>query len=120
MSGADTERLALIVRSDPLADRSARAQLDVALAAAALEVPIELFFIGAGARHLLPAAATGAAGVPSANRAWPALAGLTGVSAWAAPGIADAAAPHGDWLVRPLSLQDMAQRWSACRWVLVL
>lgn len=118
-SGADT-RLALVVRSDPLADRSARAQLDVALAAAAMDVPLEVFFVGAGARHLASASSTASAGLPSAQRAWPALAGLTAVAAWAEPEIADAADPHGDWVVRPLALADMAARWSACRWVLVL
>ena len=120
MAGAETARLALVVRSDPLADRSARAQLDVALAAAAMDVPLEVYFVGAGARHLLPASSAAGAGLPSAQRAWPALAGLTAVSAWAEPGIAEDATPHGDWGVRPLALADMAERWSACRWVLVL
>lgn len=120
MPGRGSLRLALVVRSDPLADRSARAQLDVALAAAAMDVPLEIFFLGAGARHLRPSGESGSAGLPATQRAWPALAGLTEVRAWAEPDVARRAAGHGDWKVRPLELAAMAERWSACDRVLVL
>ena len=120
MAGRDSLRLALVVRSDPLADRSSRAQLDVALAAAAMEVSLEVFFLGAGARHLQPAGDSGSAGLPATQRAWPALAGLTEVRAWAEPDVARDVAEHGDWKVEPLDVAAMAERWSACDRVLVL
>lgn len=70
MSG---QRLALVVRSAPWAERSGREALDLALAAVTMDVQLELFFIGDGALQLLAGKQSEAAGLPPGLKAWASL-----------------------------------------------
>jgi len=46
--------LGILVRSEPYDRRVGRERLDPALAAASLDIPIAVFFVGDGVLHLLP------------------------------------------------------------------
>ena len=81
MGGQGLQRLGLVLRSGPLHGRSNRQQLDTALAAAALGVQLDLFFIGDGVQLILAARDGAEAGLPSQAQAWRSLAELTEVRA---------------------------------------
>ena len=70
-------RLGLIVRSAPWCGRSGRDQLDLALAAASLELDLLLFFTGAGLLQLRAGLQGQAAGLPAGLKAWKSLPELT-------------------------------------------
>ena len=118
------KRLALVVRSGPYQGRSARDQLDVALAAATLEYSLELFFLGQGALQLLEGQQPGEAGFPPGGRGWKSLPALTTVRAWVEQGEAErlAAAGRSSLLldVNELGAAEMAERVAACEWVWVV
>jgi sulfur relay (sulfurtransferase) DsrF/TusC family protein len=119
--------LALIVRSGPYRRRSARSQLDVALAAAALDMNLEVYFVGGALLQLAPQRDVSAALLPAGYRGWAGLAEL-----------ADPLFPVGvyaeqRWLERcvtagielnpkPQALGEaqMRRRWRGCHRVLVL
>ncbi len=69
--------LALLVRSIPYHQRSARAQLDIALAAAVLEMRLELYFIGSAIFQLVSNRDVGPAMLPAGHRGWASLPELT-------------------------------------------
>lgn len=117
------KRLALLVRNPPYRQRAARADLDLALAAAAVDFDLEVYFVG-GALLQLAAGQDGAAALlPAGYRAWAALPGLTNIRAYA----------ERDWLercrrasidlllpVRPLSTAELAAGWRNSRHALLL
>ena len=113
----------LIINSGPYQQRSARSQLDVALVAAVLELPLRLYFIGPAVLQLLDSRKPVMARLPAGYRAWASLAELTEVSAFAEP----------RWLNRletkpaamvivptPQELVGMRKDWQSCDKVLVL
>lgn len=115
-------RLGLVVRSGPFSGRSARDQLDVALAAAALDCEVELYFLGPGLLQLLADHEPGRAALPRGSKGWKSLPSLAEVRGYATPD-ALAALPAQDALLLrlvPLTLADMAVRWPSCDQVLVL
>jgi len=80
---APTAELALLVTRGPFSSRDARAELDVALAAAALDRRLELFFIGEGLLQLARERDAGPALLPPGARGWAALPELGAVRAFA-------------------------------------
>lgn len=74
-----TVRLGLVINRAPDTDRGLREHLDMALAAAALEWPLCLVFIGDGLRQLLAQAEPAQAALPSGLKAWLSLEELTTV-----------------------------------------
>lgn len=69
--------IGIVVRSDPYTRRAGRESLDPALAAASLDIPLKVFFIGDGILHLLPRQQPGALPASSYTRAWMALLDLS-------------------------------------------
>jgi sulfur relay (sulfurtransferase) DsrF/TusC family protein len=124
MAGAGIKRLALVVRSGPYQGRSARDQLDIALAAAALEHSLELFFLGPGSLQLLESHQPETAGFPRGARGWRSLPALTTVHAWVEDGEAARLSAAGEppllLDVEELGAAAMAERIADCDWVWVV
>lgn len=123
MSAAPAKRLGLVVRSAPFKGRSARDQLDLALAAAVLDCSLELFFMGQGGLQLLASHDPGAAGLPRGSRGWKSLPGLTHVRAFVSSDLASELAGTGQELLLETTVvthAEMADRLAACDQVLVL
>lgn len=117
------QRLGLLVRSSPSGGRSGRDQLDIALAAAAMGVELELFFIGAGVAQLLAKRDPAPARLPAGHRAWAALPGLTTVRAWVDRESLKALGAGPDELalqVQSVSADEMPALQSRCERLLVL
>jgi len=123
MAHAGKQSLALIVRDPPFAQRAARADLDVALAAAALDFRLEIFFLGKAVMQLAHERDCHAAMLPVGYRAWAALPELAEVRMYAEPA----------WLERcerrmiplllrlePLSTAEMSVRWRRCQQVMMI
>ena len=77
------QRLGVVIRSAPWQGRSGRDQLDVALAAAALGLELELYFFDDGLLQLARARDGSAASLPAGHKAWRSLWDFTEVRAWA-------------------------------------
>jgi len=115
--------LGLIIRAEPYRQRSARAQLDVALVAAAMDCPLQLYFVGSAVLQLLLDRDAKVARLPSAYRGWASLPEMTEVSSYAEP-------RWIDWLkarsactaldIQALSPARMRREWRSCSRVLVL
>jgi sulfur relay protein TusC/DsrF len=123
MSPQQQQTLGLLVRDGPFRARAPRSQLDMALAAAALEKPLALFFIGHGLLQLLAERDTRTARFPAGLAAWKSLPELTRVSAFAcAEDMALLPHRHTALLldVDVVSRQEMAKLWTACHKVMVL
>jgi len=115
--------MALIIRSGPFSRRSARSQLDMALAAASLEIQLELFFIGPGVLQIITGGEPAAAGLPSGLKAWKSVAELTEVKAWVPDGQWPAIQACGQPMLlnaRPLAADEMRARWAGCDRALVI
>jgi sulfur relay (sulfurtransferase) DsrF/TusC family protein len=115
--------LALIVRQAPHAQRSARAQLDFALAAAAIETPLEIYFFGDGLWQLTATREPAAAMLPSGLRGWGAIAEMTRVRFFAEPRLCERVSALGQETVvplEPLECADMHRRWAGCMQVISL
>ena len=122
MSSNASGAIGLVLRSGPYHQRSARAQLDVALAAAALEQPLRLYFLGAAVLQLLGCREPAKAHLPPGYRAWASLPELTAVTAFAEAGWLDWLEQNGMTSVLPLETatrQQMQADWRACQRVLV-
>lgn len=113
-------RLGLVIRCSPYEGRHAGAQLDAALAAAALEMPLDLFFLGDGLLQLLPGAAPSGARLPPGLKAWKSLPALTDVRAWVADDHRLLTGPAIDWLLplHTVTHDQLARRRAACDRVL--
>ena len=124
MTGAPArDSLAFIIRGQPYAHRVARADLDLALAAAALDFGIELYFVGPALMQLAADRDSNGALLPAGYRGWAALPELAEVQAYA----------EGDWLERcersairlllplqPLDAAAMRVAWRQCRYAWVV
>jgi len=123
LSREDRGSLGLVVRQGPYADRSARAQLDVALAAAALEVPLEIYFMGEGIWQLAARREFADALLPGGLKGWAALPDMTSVRYFAPPDYCSRLEKLGIETVVPLERLEskaMAARWRACSQVMAL
>lgn len=108
--------LALIVRSGAYHGRSARDQLDIALAAASLDWTLELFFIGDGVTQLLANSEPGQANLPRGQKGWGGLPHMTPIRCWIEAGSRAQLADAGGLLLEAeeLSARDMLARVQAC------
>lgn len=116
-------QLALLVRDRPYRRRAARAELDTALAAAAMDFDLELYFLGGAVLQLADGRDPSAALLPPGYRGWSALPDLTEVRAYADAGWLQRCARDGIGLVLPVQGLDpaaMAQRWRACSHAVLL
>lgn len=123
MAGVVSRALGLVLRAGPYEQRSARAQLDVALVAAALDQPLRLYFLGHSVLQLVGTREPGAAHLPVGYRAWASLPQLTGVKAFADVGWIDWLVQRGAesaLVLQPATRQQMQADWRACHKVLVL
>jgi sulfur relay (sulfurtransferase) DsrF/TusC family protein len=115
--------LALIVRGHPWRHRAARADLDLALAAAAMDFGLEVYFLGGALMQLAADRDSEAAMLPPGYRAWAALPDLAEVRYYA----------ESEWLkrcehaaielilpVQALSADKMQAGWRRCRHALVV
>ena len=115
------DALGLIVRSAPWEERSGREALDLALAAAVMDQPLRLFFLGDGLLQLVDGRDGSSAGLPLGQKAWASLPDLvdTTVHCRAQDPLAQSDLA---WWLRPEPLDDNA--WQAalvsCRRLLVL
>lgn len=117
------QRLGLLVRSAPWGGRSGRDQLDLAMAAAALGIEIDLFFLGDGVLHLIEERQPERAGLPPAIQGWRALSELTKVRAWAQAQWLPAGSERLAQLLpatRFIPAAEMPAMQSGCDWLLVL
>lgn len=123
MTGAAETRIGLVVRAAPYARRAPRADLDVALAAAALDFGVDVFFLGEALLQLAARRDTAAAQLPPGLRGWSALPDLGCARLFA----------ERDWLKRceregielsapvtALPADEMRRAWARCSQVLVL
>jgi sulfur relay (sulfurtransferase) DsrF/TusC family protein len=115
--------LAMVVLQPPYGERSARAQLDVALAAAVLELPLEIYFLGRGIWQLAKSRETKQALLPGGLKGWAALPGLTSVRFFAPPDALQQLGESGIETSVPVEEIDgigMNRRWLNCSQVLAL
>ena len=113
--------LALILRGLPYHGRAPRADLDMALAAAALDREVEIYLLGPALLQLAAQRAPEAAELPVGYRAWAALPELGEVTLFAEQGWVDRCAEAGIELLLPvqgLAPDELAKRWRRCRQVL--
>ena len=123
MDAENLPAFGLIVRSGPYQQRSARSQLDMALVAAALEIPVRLYFLGDAVLQLTGERTLNSARLPAGYRGWASLPEMTRVRSFAEPA----------WLERmqqfelnpvleldPMSLQHMRTDWRVCDKMLIL
>lgn len=120
---APTADLALLVSRGPFSSRDARAELDVALAAAALDRRLELFFVGEGLLQLARERDAGPALLPPGARGWAALPELGEVRAFAAAADLRRCERLGIGLLLPveaLPAEQLRRRWRRAAQALVL
>lgn len=123
MARAGADSLALLLQSGPYLTREARAELDVALAALALDKELEVYFFGEAIMQLATEKSAGDALLPAGYKGWTALPDLGAVRVYA----------ESDWLrrcdergialalpVQGLSFSRMKTAWRGCRHVMVL
>lgn len=123
MTGGERHKLGLVVRAAPFAGRSARDDLDVALAAATLEIPLEVFFLGFGLWQTAAERSVEAALLPQGLAGWAALADLTEARFFAEAGLCRRMREAGVGTTVPVEPLDgfaMAERWRSCSRVMVL
>lgn len=123
MPEREVTRLGLVVRAAPYARRAPRADLDLALAGAALDFELEVYFLGPAVLQLAADRDVAAARLPPGLRGWSALPALAEVSLFA----------ERDWLKRcersgieltasvtAMAADEMRLAWGRCNPVLVL
>ena len=112
-----------MLRSVPYQERSAREQLDVALTAAALEIPLRLYFPGNAVLQLLTERDPTLAHLPPGYRGWGSLPDLTSVIAHAEPEWIEKLSDHGlETLLEltPMNASEMRADFASCDKVLLL
>ncbi len=123
MATASPGGICLMVRSRPYEHRAARADLDFALAAAALDFRLDVYFLGSALMQLAAERETVPAMLPVGYRSWAALPDLAEVRLHAQQEWLDRCECHGIRLllpVRALSADQMKQNWRGCRHALVI
>jgi sulfur relay (sulfurtransferase) DsrF/TusC family protein len=123
MAAGSVAGLALIVRGHPWQHRAARADLDLALAAAAMDFRLEVYFLGEALMQLAADRDSEAALLPPGYRAWAALPELADARFYGESEWLDRCASASIELtlpVRALSAEQMQAGWRRCRHALVL
>lgn len=124
MTPASADRsLALIVRNPPYSQRAARADLDLALAAAAMDCRLEVYFLGSAVLQLSARRDSSAALLPPGYKAWAALPDLADFSIFGEQQWLDRCALASIELILPVSglqAEQMSASWRLCHHVLVL
>lgn len=116
-------RLALIVRGRPFGRRAPRADLDLALAAAAMDFDLEVYFLGEALLQLAAERDSAAALLPPGYRAWAALPGLAAVRVFGELEWLQRCERGGIELTMPveaLSPEQMRAGWRRCRHAMVV
>lgn len=116
-------RLALLVRNHAYRRRASRAELDTALAAAALDLRVEVYFLGRSLLQLAARRDPAPALLPAGCRGWSALPDLAEVEIFAERGWLQRCSDEGIDLLLPvqaLGPTEMAERWRACDRALLL
>lgn len=122
-ASASHSSLALLVHSSPFENRVARADLDLALAAAALDFEIQVYFFGDSILQLATERNSTDALLPAGYRAWSALPDLAETMVYAEKEWLDSCTARGIKLVMDVKGLDpcgMAGNWRQARHVLVL
>jgi sulfur relay (sulfurtransferase) DsrF/TusC family protein len=115
--------LALLVAAAPFARREPRAELDVALAAAALDARLEVFFLGDALLQLARERDVAPAGLAAGYRGWAALPELGDVRVFAEAAAVERCRAAGIDLVLPvetLAAEDLRRRWRCAARAMVL
>lgn len=115
--------ICLMVRSRPYEHRAARADLDLALAAAALDFRLDVYFLGSALMQLAAGRETAPAMLPAGYRSWAALPDLAEVRLHAQREWLDRCERRGIRLLLPveaMSAEQMKQKWRRCRHALVI
>lgn len=123
MPAGHSASLALIVQSAPYKDRVARTDLDIALAAAALDFTISVYFQGHSVLQLAAQRNASDALLPAGYRAWAALPDLADARIFAEQNWLDLCRVAELELLLPVeALGEAAMRrsWRNCDHVLVL
>lgn len=113
----------MVVRQAPYSQRSARTQLDVALAAATLELPLELYFLGDAVWQLASARNNRDAGLPGGLKGWGALAQMTEVKFFGEADevrLLESAGADTTVSLVSMDLAEMASRWRHCKRVMAI
>jgi sulfur relay (sulfurtransferase) complex TusBCD TusD component (DsrE family) len=116
------KKLALIVRGLPYGRRSARSDLDLALAAAALDFRVDVFFLGGAVMQLAARRDAGGALLPAGYRAWASLCDNAEFRVYAEKCWLDFCVERDIGLlmpVVPLTLEEISSAWRGCDQVLV-
>lgn len=116
-------RLALLVRSSPCAGRETRAEVDLALAALALDFRLEIYFFGDAVLQLAKEKTGTEALIPGGFKAWAALPELGDVMVYAESAWAARCERTGvEWLlpVEWLGRARMNNGWRRCDRVMVV
>ncbi len=109
--------LALLVRSAPYQRRSPRNELDVALAALAMDFRVEVYFLGSSILQLIPERDPRPALLPAAYRAWAALPEMGEFSLYAEQAWLDRLVEWNEPLLMPiqgLSAEQIRTGWRNC------
>ena len=123
MSSHIENKLARIVRSRPYAHRAARADLDFALAAAAMGFELEIYFLGEALLQLTDRRNPEGAMLTPGYRAWAALPDLASTRVFAEAHWTNRVQELGIDLIMPvesLPPDRMRQSWRECPQVMVL
>jgi sulfur relay (sulfurtransferase) DsrF/TusC family protein len=123
MAATHSSSLALFIQSAPYKNRVARADVDLALAAAALDLDIRVYFPGHSAMQLVAQRNASEAQLPAGYRAWAALPDLAGSRVFVEQEWLDFCLGRGLELVMPvesLDAQGFRDSWRSCDHVMVL
>jgi len=123
MPSGSSSSLALIIQRDPYRDRVARADVDIALAAAALDFKIRIYFQGLSVLQLAARNVDPEALLPKGYRAWASLPDLADTRVFAEQRWLDFCQASGFELLMPVEALDeaeMRRSWRSCNHVLAL
>jgi sulfur relay (sulfurtransferase) DsrF/TusC family protein len=123
MSSGCSSSLALIIQSAPYRGRVARADVDVALAAAALDFQIRIYFQGLSVLQVAVRSNSPEALLPMGYRAWAALPDLADTRVFAERRWLDFCQAGKLQLLMPVEAMDeseMRRSWRSCDHVLAL
>lgn len=119
----DSPALALLVRDPAYRLRSARVDLDMALSAAAMDLDVRVYFLGAAVLQLAADRATSAAKLPAGLKGWAALPDIGEISVYAEQDWLDRLADRSVPLILPVKGRDrdwMKTHWRQSRWAMVV
>ena len=123
MPNGTKTRIALLVRRTPYSHRVARAEADLALAAAAVDFEVQVYFLGASVLQLAARRSPEPAQLPPGYRAWAALPELAQARFFVDKPWWAFCASAGIELVVPVQAMEpaeMKRSWRACRHVVAL